>query len=50
MEMIERILSQVVGKKLTLEEQETVAGGLIDRCEQSGYVTVVEGAEWLWDH
>jgi hypothetical protein len=40
MELIERIISKVVGKEITVEEQQEVAGGRIDVClSDGGYYT-----------
>ena len=36
MELIERILSQVVGAELSEKELEEVAGGVEDQCARSG--------------
>jgi len=54
MELIERIMSKVVGKEIRVEEQLEVAGGRQDICTATnGYPTMVDSdpsAAVLCDH
>lgn len=49
MELIERIISKVVGKEITVEEQQEVAGGMIDVCKATGghYTAAGAGEQYL---
>jgi hypothetical protein len=51
MELIERIMSKVVGKEISVEEQLEVAGGQVDICEQSdGWTSYFQGGMPICDH
>ena len=42
MELIQRIISKVAGQEISVEEQQEVAGGMIDVCKATGgYYTSV---------
>jgi sugar (pentulose or hexulose) kinase len=36
MELFERIIAKVVGQEISVEEQQEVAGGMIDACRATG--------------
>jgi len=42
MELIQRIIANVVGQEITVAEQQEVAGGMIDVCKATGgYYTAI---------
>jgi hypothetical protein len=46
MELVQRILSKVVGEEISVEEMTQVSGGAQDICEKmGGYGTVIDGSD-----
>ena len=50
MNVVERILSKVVGQDITAEELAEISGGMIDICQAAGgYGTIEDGANATCD-